>query len=74
MTYFCFIESSILSVPHMEALDSDNLTDAKAEAEQLLYQHASGYAAHIFEGDAQRATIRKDGPGRGSSADQPSAQ
>lgn len=48
MTYFCFIESSILSVPHMEPLDADDLPHARAEAELLLHRHASGYAAHVF--------------------------
>lgn len=61
MTYFCFIESDILSVPHMEPLMAEELEDAKAEAEALLGQHASGYAAHIFEDDEKVATIRREG-------------
>ena len=40
MTYFCFIESAILSVPHMEPLMADDLDAAKTEAETLLAQHA----------------------------------
>lgn len=71
MTYFCFIECSILSVLHMEPMDADNLNDAKAEAQTLLSQHASGYAAHIFEGDIQRTAIRYDNS-RASSSDQAS--
>lgn len=59
MTYFCFIESEILSVPHMEPLAADDLDSAKLEAEALLEQHASGYAAHIFEDDDRVATIRR---------------
>lgn len=61
MTYFCFIESDILSVPHMEPLMSDDLDAAKTEAETLLDQHASGYAAHVFEDDERVATIRREG-------------
>lgn len=60
MTYFCFIESSILSVPHMEPLMADELQEAKAEAEVLLAQHASGYVAHVFEDEQRVASIRRD--------------
>ncbi len=60
MTYFCFIESDILSVPHMEPLMAEELDDAKTEAEALLGQHASGYAAHVFEDDEKVATIRRE--------------
>lgn len=59
MTYFCFIESTILSVPHMEPMAADGLDDAKLEAEALLAQHASGYAAHIFVDDDRVATLRR---------------
>lgn len=70
VTYFCFIESDILSVPHMEPLMADDLAEAKAEAEALLRQHASGYAAHVFEDVERLATIRPD---RCASAGSPSA-
>ncbi|HYC98504.1 hypothetical protein [Brevundimonas sp.] len=60
MTYFCYIESEILTVPHMEPLDADDLDSAKLEAEALLEQHASGYAAHIFDDDDRIATIRRE--------------
>lgn len=61
MTFFCFIESDILSVAHMEPLTAEELDEAKAEAEALLGQHASGYAAHVFEDDRKVATIRREG-------------
>ncbi len=61
MTYFCFIESAILSVPHMEPMMADDLDEAKLEAEALLAQHSSGYVAHIFDDDERAATIRRDG-------------
>lgn len=72
MTYFCFIESDILTVPHMEPLMAEELDDARSEAEALLGQHASGYAAQIFEGDEKVATIRREGRSSfGSSAVSP---
>lgn len=61
VTYFCFIESDILSVPHMEPLVAEELDDARVEAEALLGQHASGYAAHVFDGNEKVATIRREG-------------
>lgn len=60
MTYFCFIESDILTVPHMEPLVAEDNEDAKIEAEALLGQHASGYAAHVFEDHEKVATIRRE--------------
>ena len=62
MTFFCFIESNVLSVPHMEPLIADDLHEAKIEAEALLAQHVSGYAAHVFEDDEKVASIRSDAP------------
>lgn len=44
----------------MEPLMADELDEAKLEAEGLLSQHASGYAAHIFEDDEQVASIQRD--------------
>lgn len=61
MTYFCFIESTILSVPHMQPLMAEDLDEAKLEAEDLLAEHTSGYAAHIFEDEERVATIRRHG-------------
>lgn len=66
MTYFCFIESDILTVPHMEPLIADDLDDARSEAEALLAQHASGYAAHVFEDGERLATISAEGRSPGS--------
>ncbi len=74
VTYFCFIESGIQSVPHMEPLAADDPHEARLEAEALLAQHASGYIAHVFEGDERVASIRRDDrAGSLSPADQPSA-
>lgn len=60
VTYFCFIENSILGVPHMEPLSADTDEAAIAEAEILLDQHASGYAAHILNGETRVHTIRRE--------------
>lgn len=59
MAYLCFIESDILSVPHMEPLMAETLEDATLEAKALLVQHLSGFAAHIFEGDRRVGTVRR---------------
>lgn len=60
MAYFCFIESEILSVPHMEPLIAETLEAATKEARSLLAQHSSGYAAHVLDGDQRVATIRRE--------------
>lgn len=59
MTYFCFIESEILSVPHMEPLAADSVDETKREAEDLLQQHSSGYAAHVFDENQRLLTVRR---------------
>jgi hypothetical protein len=60
VTYFCFIESSILSVPHMEPLAAEDPGTAAAEAEMLLAGHASGYAAQIFADGQKIVTVRRE--------------
>jgi len=60
VTYFCFIESSILSVPHMEPLAAEDPESAAGEAEALLALHASGYAAHVFAGGQKIVTVRRE--------------
>ena len=59
MTFFCYIESNILTVPHMEPLEAESVDDAKIEAERLLYAHSSGFAAHVFREDQRLLTIRR---------------
>ena len=59
MAFFCYIESNILTVPHMEPLEAESVDDAKSEAERLLYAHASGYAADVFREDQRLLTIRR---------------
>lgn len=61
MTYFCFIESAILSVPHMEPLAAVTPEEAQAEARKLLSLHGSGLAAHVFEDDERILTVRPTG-------------
>lgn len=60
MTYFCFIESEILTVPHMEPLGAETLDEARIEAAALLNLHGSGIAAHVFEGDNRVHTVRPE--------------
>ena len=57
--YFCFIESDILSVPHMEPLAAETDDDAVKEARNLLRLHSSGYAAHVVRDEVRVASIRK---------------
>lgn len=74
MTYFCFIESSILSVPHMEPLAADDPDAATVEAAALLAQHASGYAAHVFADGKKIVTLRPEQtPGRLTLGPRPAA-
>jgi hypothetical protein len=58
VTYFCFIESDILSVPHMEPLAAETLEEAREEARRLLATHASGIAAHVVLGEDRVASVR----------------
>ncbi len=58
LTYFCFIESEILTTPHMEPLMAGTDEDARREAEALMGQHASAVAAHVLLGDRLVASIR----------------
>ena len=60
MTYICFVESSIVSVPHMEPLSAMTAEEARDEARRLLRQHASGVAAHVFAGEERIHSIRAD--------------
>ncbi len=60
MAYFCYIESSILSVPHMEPLAATTPEESREEAFRLLAQHSSGLAAHVFHGEERVWTIRPE--------------
>lgn len=57
MTYFCFIESSVLSTPHMEPLAASSRTEAVEEAAVLMMQHSSALAAHVFLDEERVETI-----------------
>lgn len=58
MTYFVFIESDVLTVPHMEPLMATDRDDAMAEARDLMSLHFSAIAAHVFKGDERIGTIK----------------
>lgn len=62
MTYFCFIESSISSVPHMEPLVSEEADPAIAEATNLMRRHSHAIAAHIFLDNEHIATVSASDP------------
>lgn len=57
-TYFCFIESDVLSTPHVEPLMAGTDAEALQEAAALLQTHASGIAAHVLCGETRIGTIR----------------
>jgi len=57
-TYFCFIESDVLSIPHVEPLMAQTDTEALQEAAALLETHASGIAAHVLCGEDRIGTVR----------------
>ena len=59
MTYFVFIESDILAVPHMEPLVSEDPTDALAEASEMMALHASAPRAHVFDGEQRIGTVQR---------------
>ncbi|MFN4040892.1 MAG: hypothetical protein ACK4I0_04430 [Brevundimonas sp.] len=60
MTYFCFVECEILSVPHMEPLAADDAESALEEARSLMRRHSSAIAAHVFQGEARIGTVTPD--------------
>ena len=60
MTYICFVESDISSVPHMEPLAADSLGAAMLETEHLLKRHSSAVRAHIVRGEERLATVKAD--------------
>jgi len=57
-TYFCFIESDVLSTPHVEPLMAGTDAGALEEAAALLATHASGIAAHVLCGEMRIGTVR----------------
>lgn len=57
MTYFCFIESAILSVPHMEPLAATTNDEALLESVQLMRQHSSAIAAHVLLGENRIGSV-----------------
>ncbi|MFN3816163.1 hypothetical protein [Brevundimonas sp.] len=57
MTYFCFIESTQSSVPHMEPLFVDDAETALARTRRLMAEHGSVTVAHVFYLDERIATL-----------------
>lgn len=58
MTYFCFLESSLVGVQYMQPMDADSVEEARREAVLLMRHHQRAYAAHIFAEDDHIATIQ----------------
>lgn len=57
VTYFCFIESKLSSVPHMEPLPVDDAETAIEKTRRLMSEHPSAVAAHVFRGEERIATL-----------------
>lgn len=51
MSFICYIDRTNSNTPHMEALVSATLPDARREAEALLAFYESGRRARIYSGD-----------------------
>lgn len=64
MTYFCFIESTTHSVPHMEPLYAEDLDEAKREAEASPSRGEAGASAAVIA--AGRVTRWRRNQGCGS--------
>ena len=62
MTFFCYIESSVTGVQHMQPLEADCFESARSEAVAVLSEHAKAYAAHIFADTQFLATVRSQEP------------
>lgn len=57
MTYICFVYSENSSTPHMEALASNTLYDAKTRASQILAERTCGVRAELFDDDRRVAVL-----------------
>lgn len=55
MPYFCLIDLSASTVPHMEFLDAETRLEAEAEARALAPRHASATGARVFGSDDEAA-------------------
>ncbi|WP_415289083.1 hypothetical protein RSD66_04000 [Brevundimonas sp. S1H14] len=54
MPYFCLIDLSASSVPHMEFLEAETRIEAEAEARTLAPLHSSATGVRVF-GSADEA-------------------
>lgn len=57
MPYICYVYTRGSSVPHMEAIDSPTLGEAKVQSSRMLGDHKRPLRAELFEGDQRVATI-----------------
>ncbi len=60
MTYICYIESRLSSVPHMEPLSVEDAETAVEKTRRLMSEHPNAIAAHVFKGDERIATLTVD--------------
>ncbi len=57
LTYFCYVYSEGSSTPHMEALASNTLYEAKTQSSRLLAERRRGVRAELFDGERCVATL-----------------
>jgi hypothetical protein len=63
VTYICYIESRLSSVPHMEPLSVEDAETAVEKTRRLMSEHPNAIAAHVFKGDERIATLTVDHAG-----------
>jgi hypothetical protein len=64
MTFFCYIYSHGSETPHMEALDSLTLNQARARSIRMLNEHRAAIRAELFSDDQRVAVISRDDAGQ----------
>jgi hypothetical protein len=57
LTYFCYVYSEGSATPHMEALASLSLYEAKTQSSRLLYERMRPLRAELFDDERRVATI-----------------
>jgi hypothetical protein len=57
LTYFCYVYSEDSSTPHMEALASSSLYEAKTQSSRMLFERTRPLRAELFDDERRVATI-----------------
>jgi hypothetical protein len=57
LTYFCYVYSEGSSTPHMEALASNTLYEAKTQSSRMLAERRRGVRTELFDDERCVATL-----------------